>query len=407
MDEVATGFGNHESKLADLDGDGDLDILGKPFREGVPGLNIWLNDGPPPPVRALDQWSRHVADDAVPWRTLFVEHGDIDGDGFDDVIAGGWWWRNPGSVSGTWIRFTIGSPMNQMVAVADFDRDGDLDVLGTEAQGSQANTDFQWAQNDGAGGFTIFGNIESVAGPFLQGVTVAEFTPGTIEVGLSRDTASGGFQMLTVPDAASVTTADWTWRKVSGSVSGEGLDHGDIDDDGDLDILDGGHWFRNDGGGTFTRMTLHVPLVGQPDRNRLFDMDDDGDLDAVIGYGHDNEGKIGWYEQGDDPETTWTEHLIDTVAPPQAQSLDVADLDGDGDLDVVMGEHANPAIPGLRAVVYENVGAGAWLTHEIHVGDEHHDGMQLVDLDLDGDLDVVSIGWLHRNLLMYENTSTP
>jgi hypothetical protein len=40
---VATGFDNHESKIADLDGDGDLDILGKPFNHEVPDLNIWLN----------------------------------------------------------------------------------------------------------------------------------------------------------------------------------------------------------------------------------------------------------------------------------------------------------------------------------------------------------------------------
>ena len=40
---VATGFDNHESKVADLDGDGKLDILGKPYNHGTPGLNIWLN----------------------------------------------------------------------------------------------------------------------------------------------------------------------------------------------------------------------------------------------------------------------------------------------------------------------------------------------------------------------------
>jgi hypothetical protein len=41
--EIATGFGNHESKVADLDGDGDLDILGKPYNWDTPRLDIWLN----------------------------------------------------------------------------------------------------------------------------------------------------------------------------------------------------------------------------------------------------------------------------------------------------------------------------------------------------------------------------
>jgi hypothetical protein len=42
---VATGFDNHESKIADLDGDGTLDILGKPYNHRTPALNIWLNPG--------------------------------------------------------------------------------------------------------------------------------------------------------------------------------------------------------------------------------------------------------------------------------------------------------------------------------------------------------------------------
>jgi hypothetical protein len=44
---VATGYDNHESRVADLDGDGDIDILGKPFNYGTPGLDIWINDPAP------------------------------------------------------------------------------------------------------------------------------------------------------------------------------------------------------------------------------------------------------------------------------------------------------------------------------------------------------------------------
>jgi len=43
---VEQGQGTHESRLGDLDGDGDLDIFGKPFRHNCPRLDVWRNDGP-------------------------------------------------------------------------------------------------------------------------------------------------------------------------------------------------------------------------------------------------------------------------------------------------------------------------------------------------------------------------
>jgi hypothetical protein len=44
-DLVATGIGNHESRVADLDGDGRLDILGKPYNWETPRIDVWLNGG--------------------------------------------------------------------------------------------------------------------------------------------------------------------------------------------------------------------------------------------------------------------------------------------------------------------------------------------------------------------------
>ena len=43
-EEIATGFGNHESKVADLDGDGDLDILSKPYNWQTPRIDVWLQE---------------------------------------------------------------------------------------------------------------------------------------------------------------------------------------------------------------------------------------------------------------------------------------------------------------------------------------------------------------------------
>jgi len=184
----------------------------------------------------------------------------------------------------------------------------------------------------------------------------------------------------------------------------EQISSGDIDNDGDVDILLGTLWLENTGG-AWTQHTL-FNTGDDPDRNLLVDMDHDGDLDAVIGYqAISTTGALAWYEQGTDPTAQWTEHLIANITGPM--SVDVADLDNDGDLDVVAGEHDLNNPSSARAMAFENTdGAGtSWTPYTIHTGDEHHDGMQLVDIDNDGDLDVISVGWKNNIVVLYENTS--
>jgi len=404
LSELDVGFEDHETKLGDLDGDGDLDILRKPFIDGAPGIEIWINEG----LNQFALWNRTVTDNAVPWRTIFLEDGDIDNDGLTDLIAGGWWWKNPGTISGAWVRNEIGSPMNQMATVYDFDKDGDLDIIGTEAKGNNPRSNiFHWAENNGAGAFTIHDNVDLGAGSFLQGITVAEFIPDKIQIALSWQNGNGGVELVNVPPIQSIKTDQWTVNEINGITSeGEGLDHGDIDNDGDLDILTGVNWLRNDGGvDNWTLFPLHINLTTkQSDRNILVDMDGDSDLDAVIGYGHDPAGTLSWYEQPDNnPEQLWIEHPIANLTPSFAQSVDVRDFDGDGDMDISMGEHQSPDPGGLKLLLFENTGNDSWIRHEVYAGDEHHDAAHLVDLDSDGDLDIISIGWFHRNLLVYEN----
>ena len=86
-------------------------------------------------------------------------------------------------------------------------------------------------------------------------------------------------------------------------------------------------------------------------------------------------------------------------------SLDTGDIDGDGDVDIVVGEH-NPKDPGSsKIIIFVNRdGKGtSWLSEIVYMGDEHHDGTKFVDIDNDGDLDIVSIGWTHPNVVLYEN----
>ena len=117
---------------------------------------------------------------------MFITSADMDNDGYKDIITGGWWYKNPGIKGKNWIRHTIGTPLNNMAAVYDFDGDGDMDVLGTQGKGSDTNATFVWGRNDGSGNFEILNNIEPGDGDFLQGVAVGNFKKGgPVEIALS------------------------------------------------------------------------------------------------------------------------------------------------------------------------------------------------------------------------------
>jgi hypothetical protein len=403
---VSLGFGTHEGRLADLDGDGRLDILAKPYNWDTPRMDVLLNRGG---VRSaakplpLNRWRRHVIDSDKPWRAVFIDAADIDGDGRRDIVAGGWWYRNPGSVGQPWLRTMFGGPFHNFAAFVDVDTDGRLDLLATQGKGSESNSNLVWAHNKGGGQFTILDNLPAPSGDFLQGA-LAFPIGGPIQIALSWHKAGNGIQLLGPPPGnARIDRARWTFRKASEGSQDEQLSAADIDRDGRVDLLTGTWWFRNEGNGQLTRHVLH-PTTGDPDRNRLGDIDGDGRLDAIVGFESINApGKLAWYQQPQDATATWTEHLIADVVGPM--SLDVADLDHDGDLDVVVGEH-NYAKPETAVLwIFENAdGKGqSWKKHAVFTGDEHHDGARVVDIDDDGDLDIISLGWSHGRVLIYEN----
>lgn len=399
QDTIATGMGMHEAKIGDLNGDSYLDIVAKPYNWDTPRLDLWFNA----PRTHYASWERHFVDIEKPDRAVFVTSADLNGDTWPDIITGGWWYQNPGLAAGNWQRHTIGAPLNDMSAVLDIDGDGDMDILGSQGQGSKTSADFAWAQNNGSGNFTIRTNIATapVKG-FLQGVSVVDVDKnGRLDILLSWNNGNNGIQMLSIP--ANPTSTTWPMTAISNTSQGEQIDTADIDQDGDIDILLGTIWLQNNNN-NWQSHTLFTPSEGEADRTQLADMDGDGDLDAVIGFGHATNTKLAWYEQPNDPTQTWTEHTIASLTSPL--SLDVIDYESDGDLDVVVGEHDLDAPSESRLILYENIGGSgqAWQPHVLHVGDEHHDGTQFVDVDKDGDLDIISIGWTHGRVLLYENT---
>ena len=385
----------------DIDNDGDLDFLSARSWENPP-IQLWraeVFDS----VVSLDDWQKGFSDD-LNWKSTFVDSKDLDGDGLEDIISGGWWWKNPGSLNGVWQKNNVGATFNNFAIVYDFDSDGDYDLLGTQGQGSAVNSNFVWARNRGDGIFDILNNIQSGSGDFLQGVVVERFTAGgPLEVILSWHNTGSGLQKLVVPNNPSVDI--WSWSIVSPVTEEEELSLGDIDNDGDKDLLLGSKWLENDlGNSGWIQNILYDAGSSLPDRNELVDINRDGNLDAVIGYESANvPAKLAWYEQGLSANLLWTEHVIsnELIGP---MSLSAVDFGSDGDIDVVVGEHISNIASG-KLIIFENVDGNGnnWVEHIVYTGDEHHDGAMVKDLDQDGDYDIYSIGWHSQKLNLYED----
>jgi hypothetical protein len=231
-----------------------------------------------------------------------------------------------------------------------------------------------------------------------QGVEVAHLArEGEIELVVSNGgdaaTGVGVYAFRIVPDGS------WPRRRLTDRTSDEGLALGDIDRDGDVDLLgtrgDSGEveWYENPGGFESDWPSHPVATlsgIGWLDRVRLSDVDCDGRLDAVVTEenGSDYDAQTYWLQQPQHlGHAVWQPHLI--ASQGSTNSLDVADVDRDGDPDIITGEHRGS----LRVVVWENTNCGEFRRRLVDSGRESHLGTKAVDLDHDGDLDIVSIAW--------------
>ena len=341
----AVADGANSVFVADVDGDGDLDVLSASFwdskiawYENVDGLG---NFGP-------EQVITTMASDA---RAVFA--ADLDGDGdvdvlsassFNDTIA---WYENTDGLGTFGPRQTIENQASEARAViaADLDGDSDMDVLSA----SLADDTIAWYENtDGLGTF----------GPQLVISTAAD---GPI----------------------TIFTAD-------------------LDGDSDLDVLSASSndnkiaWYENtDGLGTFGPQ--QIIFAGALGAWSVFaaDVDGDGDVDVLSASFFDD--TVAWYENTDGMGTFGPQLPIST-AVPAAIAVFAADMDLDGDFDVITGSLFDPIS------WHANLGAGSFGSPQLVSATG--DGTLSVfaaDLDGDGDLDVAGASNFDDEISWYEN----
>ena len=141
----------------------------------------------------------------------------------------------------------------------------------------------------------------------------------------------------------------------------------------------------------------------------LGDINGDGVLDVVLLHNGGNGGRLAWHEGVSGPTPAWPERLIAATAPNgsdfAAGDLEVADFDGDGDLDVFApahpGEWADADAP-TRMYWYGNPlphgdVRGPWTAHEIGQAPDFIKDVSLADFNRDGRMDVA--------VLCFESTS--
>ncbi len=332
-----------QSSLADLDKDGDQDLV-----VGSSGSFVWWFE-----YIGDDKWKMHlIGEDALSDRggtTL-----DVDGDGLTDQVSGGTWYRNPGTKEEGWERFENGVIYSYDNISADLNGDNFPELIAISPQ---------------EGLFVYF-------------------------IG---------------------TSPERKWKKyklddgVSGGIAPYGF--GDIDTDGDIDIVRSDVWYDNlNGDGT--KWTIHrtlgyVKSQGEFARSaRIFvvDMDNDKDMDVIQCESNNPAGRLVWQENVDSKGINWYMHPIATETKQDLHSLCVADFDNDGDLDVFSGGGPMTSDLYKRCFIWENSdGIGVnWIQHEVLFKMECIDAVA-ADVDADGDIDICGKTWKDDTVYFLKN----
>jgi len=330
---VGNFFSVRSVYAADVDADGDMDVLGTSY--SADDITWWENtDG------TGTSWTEHTVDNSFDG-AVYVYAADVDADGDMDVLGAARaaddiaWWENTDGTGTSWTEHTVDGDFDHASSVyaADVDGDGDMDVLGT-APGADdiswwENTDgtgTSWAEHtvnsDFNGAYCVYaadidgdGDMDVLgAACYANDILRWENTDGT-GTSLAEHTVDGDFD-----GAWSVYTAD-------------------VDGDGDMDVLGAARntdditWWENTDG-TGTSWAEHTVDGDFDEACSVYsaDVDGDGDMDVLGAARYAND--ITWWENADGTGTSWAEHTVDDNFF-DARSVYAVDVSGDGNLDIL------------------------------------------------------------------------
>lgn len=346
--------------------------------------------------------------------------GDLNNDGLQDLVAieGGYGgnlrWYQSAENQGAWQKHIINIPGHQLfsagdIDIADVDKDGDMDIVAMEHPG-------EWS-NDYKGGVLPSNvywleNIEKAKDWVVHSVGTAPDFVKDVEFAFLDKDEFPDLVTLTYGDDHSLSifknNKGVSWSKVQNiSLPGmhEGLDVGDIDGDGDIDLAFQGYWAENPGNNIADEWKTHVidemwhNQGGNWRKNatKIFckDITKNGRAEVFISHSEQEGYPVVWYESSvEDGLLKWRKHFLvkgDRLLSKGmigVHTLQVGDINNDGFDDVLLGENSdNPLNDDERNVlIYFNKGDNSNWSQQRISQKGLYNGL-LVDIDNDGFLD--------------------
>lgn len=355
-----------------------------------------------PPHTASGYFSEaHVVNGSVSFAGGLAMAADIDRDGdmdlldmvpLNEIV----WHLNDGNQNFQ-TQVVVGTRQGlAYVTAVDLDRDGDLDVIATATNFNPGASNFiTWYENNGSLGFVEHTAATSTTLQFSN-VQIADLDgDGDLDMVASGSMGSFGSNLGFVAVYINDGHQGFTGQTiVSGANVARAFAVADINRDGRIDFITGNLvWYENLGTGAFASHSLS----GNPTAAAAVatDLDLDGDIDVV--YASSGGSSIAWMEQR--PGLTFLHRTIIFIPNGQVRSLQVADFDGDGDNDIAWS-NVSSGITGLNV----NNGSQVFTYRTLAVGQPSFT-VYAADMDRDGDLDVVAASY-GNYLAWLENLDT-
>jgi dienelactone hydrolase len=333
-----------------------------------------------PASELIPKFKRLVIDQNPPRQPWYKMVGDVTGDGNPEIIVAG----RAGPIvmysRPDWKKRVIaetGSEGGVRGSLADINGNGRLDMV----MGG-----IVWLENPGPSGGDW--KAHRIDRQRVHDVLVADLNGnGRLEV-VARDQSAFGNTGNTVYIYHQESPNSWR-REVLDAPHGEGIALADVDGDGRPDIVLGGVWFRNDSGAwrahRFAAEWTH-PHV----KVEVGDINGNGRLDIVLTPAElkGQRYRISWFESPPGEKSRdWTEHVIVPEVEAVVHSLALGDFNKNGALDLAYAE-MHQGDPPQEVVVMFNLDQGAkWEKLVIDTAGSHD--IVAADLDGDGDLDIV------------------